>query len=373
MKKIKLHILVFVFLASTGFSVAQVDIQKQLDQIPMQFTNYVDGYMNDLTSNQGFAFLNSLNTSGKVLNQWELVFKLSAGSGLSKNYVNADFGPNFIVSGVVPSLFGSAESGELFFQFLDDETGLPLYNPFTGDQFGFDIPLLPGLGLGYGLSPAVMPVLSLGVGYGTEVSFGILPGVLGLGTKNLSDDFTLDNDLMMSVGLKHNVFNWVPALNEKNYYLSLGINYSLVSLGASFSPALFGGFDLPESEYYSLTNTLSGMEYRSSNIGFELIATKKLAFVDLSLFGAYHSSLYTVQSIGGIDLSVANSFKVNNPDGFTSYTIDNLIDVNSSFGTLFFGAAAQFNVGPVSLGLKYGIGNVQYAAVNLGFRILKGN
>lgn len=120
---------------------------------------YADEYLRDVTSNQGIANLYNLQTTGNVLQQWELRFSLNVGAGISQGSVTTYFGPNFLLTGDIPTIFGAKAPGELFFQFLDEEYGTPIINPFDGKKIGFGLPLFPGLGTGIGFAPSVPLIL----------------------------------------------------------------------------------------------------------------------------------------------------------------------------------------------------------------------
>jgi len=351
---------------------SQTNVVNQISNISPDFSKYTDGYMSGITSGQGFAFLNNLNTTGRLLDQWELNFSIKTGAGLNSSHtVSRDFSDNFMLSGGIPSLFGQQDAGEIIFSFLDEGTGLPLVNPFTGENLGFGLPLFPGLGLPLGIAPAVLPVLSLGVGYGTEVSLGLLPGVIKMATNGLVEGLSVNNDLIASFGARHDVFYWLPSLNEKNFSLTIGAQYSLLNLGAAITPDLIGSLSVPSSDKFEVDNNLSGFQYRSSSLGFDALMTKKLAFLDLSLFASYNINQYKLNSLGSLDIKITKSFYDSIEEGYDLYRLDNLIDVDKQLQKFIFGLAMQFNLGRFNLALKAAPFSGPYYSVGLGFKILK--
>jgi hypothetical protein len=366
----------YIFLLLTAFVFAnsgraQVNIGAQLGQIPGAFSMYADQYLRDVTNNQGVANLFNLQNTGNVLKQWELRFSLNVGAGIAQGSVFNYFGPNFLLTGDVPTIFGTHPPGELFFQFIDEKYGTPVINPFDGNAIGFGLPLFPGLGTGIGFAPSVLPVFSLGLGYGTEVSLGILPGAIKMATNKIAGDFSISKDLTTAIGVKHDVFSWIPALHKRTFFFTLGATYSSIILGADVGADIMGNLAVPSSNLFSVKNDLSAIDYRSSNLGFEAIVSKKLKFVDISLFGSFNQSNYKVLSTGAIEVKVANSFFSTGDSDFATYTVDRLIDVNTKARQFIYGAALQFYIGPVNLGLKYGVTSHQYLAISLGYKILK--
>lgn len=368
---------IFTFMLATGLAFTQVkaqtNIATQLGTISNNFSSYVDGYMEDLTSHQGFAFLNNLNSTGRVLGQWELSFSLKTGTGLqSSEYGFSDFSDNFSLEGGVPTLFGTQSPGKMTFCFLDEETGLPLVNPFTGENLSFGLPLLPGMGTSLGVSPAILPVFSLGIGYGTEVSVGLLPGVIRLATKGLVDGFSMKRDIIASVGARHDVSHWIPWMHDHNFGFSLGLQYSLLNIGATIGSDLIGNLDTPSSDKFEVTNNLTGLEYRSSSVGFEALLTRKFGFLDLTLFSSFNQTHYRLFNQGGLDVKVAKSFYSTISEGFDLYQINDLINIDHRVKQFLYGIALQFNLGRFNLALKAApFSGQHYYSVGLGFKILK--
>jgi hypothetical protein len=358
-------------LLSSAVANAQINVANQINTIPANFSAYANAYLSDLTGHQGFAFLNNLNTTGDVLKKWELSFSLKIGAGLSTDYSSPDFTQNFEITGGMPTLFGTQKPGKLVFQFMDEGTGVPVVNPFTGDNLGFGLPLFPGLGTSIGISPALLPVFSLGLGYGTEVSVGVLPGAIKMATKGIANNFSISKDIMATIGIRHDAFNWVPVLHDRKFYLSLGINYSLISLGAAVGADLIGEIDAPSTDKIEVTNNLSGLNYKSSNLGLEAVLTKKFGFLDLSLFSSWNQSNYKLLSDGGIDIKIAKSFYTTVGEGSDTYSVANLIDLNQKNSHFIYGLALQFNLGRFNLALKAAPLSGHYYSLGLGYKILK--
>lgn len=350
---------------------AQINVSNQLNTIPENLSTYADFYLKDLTAHQGFVYLNNVSATGRVLGQWELNLSLKLGSGLSQELLVPQFGENFQLSGGMPTLFGTEEPGKLFFQFLDEATGVPIVNPFSGEIIGFGLPLFPGLGTSLGFSPAIIPTLSLGIGYGTEVSFGILPGAIKLSTSNLAEGFSISKDVTTTFGLRHDVFHWIPALHDKKFSLSLGVQCNLLNIGVNIGPDMLGSIDAPSCDKFEVAYNLTGLAYKSSSVGFEALLTKKFGFLDLSLFSSFNQIHYQVISTGGIEVKVAKSFYSNIASGFDSYIIDELINVNQKVDKFIFGLALKLNLGRFNLDLKAAPFSGHYYAFGLGFKILQ--
>jgi len=176
---------------------------------------------------------------------------------------------------------------------------------------------------------------------------------------------------MYAVGIRHDVFHWVPALNKRNFNLTVGANYNKMTVGANAGKGLFDDFENINTTYVTATNKLTGVEYGFSSLGFEAMLSKKLAFIDLSIFASTNQSDYYIQSEGTIDVKVANNFYSDNTQGYQTTTLDNLVDIEGTTKRFVYGAAVQLNWGRFNLGLKYGKSDETYATASIGFKILK--
>ncbi|HBL76179.1 MAG: hypothetical protein A2W90_10195 [Bacteroidetes bacterium GWF2_42_66] len=371
-KKIQIALLFsFFIIAHKGH--AQTNVSEQIQTIPSNLSMYIDGYLHDLITPQGIATLNNLHTSGKVLGQWELSLSVNLGAGITgvANTIHNNYSDNFELIGNQPSLFGEGTEGTLFFQVVDEETRLPYYDPFTGKKLGFGMPLLPGAGLGVGVSPSVMPVVSLGLGYATEVSVSVLPGALKASSKGLTGDFEITKDMMASFGIRHDVFHWVPWMSKRNFHLTLGAAYSTMSLESAVGDGLLGEFESTGSDYVKATNNLTGMEYGFSSLGFEAMLSKKLSFIDLSLFASTNQSDYFMKTKGSIEVDVANDFYQGSASGYETTTLDKLVDIEGTTKRFLYGAALQFNMGRVHWGFKAALSDELYVSTSIGVKILK--
>lgn len=362
MKTVRI-IIVALLVSFIGKAKAQIDIQGQLNEIPPMVSQYIDFLMYDITNYQGSTYLNSMNTTGKVLDQWKMSIGLNMGTALIPG-IHAQpltFGNNFTINGSEssiywsgPNLFGSTGEGDIFFRFINEELNGPVYDPLTGDEIGFSVPLIAGLGTGVAFSPAIMPKISLGLGYGTEVMVGALPGAMKPIANALPGDLSIAKDMMYAVGLKHDVFNWVPMLKERDYHFTLGASYSSMLLGLELGEgkSLFEGSS--QSDYYTMEDRFEGVTYSLSGLGFDAIATKSIKFVDLSVFASLNQYNYQIKSDGEIAFSVNTAFKKESDEVWEDFVVNDLIDVDNEVKSFLYGAAVQLNFGGFSWGIKYG-------------------
>jgi len=339
---------------------SQINIEKQLGEVPIMLSEYFDYYLHDFSNFQGESYLVSYNTGAKVLDKWQLSIGFHLGTSLlpytkaplhfSNNFeINGD-DPNLYFDG--PNLFGNSQGGTIFFRFIDEATGAPVYDPFTGEKIGFGIPILSGIGTGLAFSPSLIPKLSMGIGFGTEISVGILPGALKSLGNSLTNEFEMSKDLMYSVGVKHDIFNWIPVLKEQNYHLSLSATYISFALGLS-TKAESGFFENTESPYFTIDDQLKGVDYNSTGLGFELMASKKFGFFEISAFTSSNQTSYSIKSQGDVVIDINSSFN-ENQDVRSQYTVSDLISVENNFSSLMVGGAAKFHFDGFGWGIKYG-------------------
>ncbi|HPR30546.1 MAG TPA: hypothetical protein PLK12_00565 [Prolixibacteraceae bacterium] len=362
MKKSIVYITLGLLVFSQGLK-AQIDIQGQLNEISPMVSDYMDFYFYDLSNYQGDIYQNSINYSGDVLGQWEMKIALNAGIAFKPVYsanvlrhsnnfeLNGD-DPNLYAFG--PNMFSNLDEAELFFRFTDPITNGAVYDPFTGEKVGFSIPVFEGMGTGMTFSPAVMPVISLGVGFGTELSVGIMPGAIQSLGVSIPGDFTIASDLSYIGALKHDIFHWIRPLAERDYHLTLGVNYASFDMG--IAPQSENGLfksDQSQRDYYYFDDNFEGIDFHTGALGFELMATKEFKWVDLSLFASMNQAEYSIKSVGDIVFHINTSFKAGSADEFKTYTVSDYVNVNKSFSSLLYGAAVKFHFGGFNLGAKY--------------------
>lgn len=361
-----------VFLLGVQVVAAQTKYLNQLDEVAVKLNEYLYFTTRDFTGNQSIAHFSGMNFSGAVLNQWEVAFQLKSGAAIVPSLLGGRFSssPNFDIVGNDVSfynegvnIFNSSAGGELQFFFIDED-GRPIYDVFSGERIGFTIPVMEGLGLGMGAAPALLPGLSLGLGYGTEFSFGILPGVYKSLAGSLNENFTIEKDMNYALGIKHDVAYWLPFLSDRNYSLSVAAAYHSMNLGFGISDALLNDVMTVENEMLNIDNQLTGLTYQTAAYNFELFATRKLGLLDLSLFTSYHSANYAFLSEGSLYVSLKNDM----PEVDEDYTLNNLIDINVDRSAWLSGVALDFSFGRFDLGLKYAYGdNLHYGGLNLGY------
>ena len=346
---------------------AQLQIDKQVQEVPPVISAYVEGYIHDLSAYQGISYLNSISSTARVLPQWAVGFSLRMGAGIATPYgFGLPASPNFEYTGASPSLFSEYEPGSLEFFLIDPDEGYRLVHPFTGEYIGFDMDFFEGAATGTAIAPSIIPTLTLGVGLGTEVSFGILPGLLKTALSDVGDEISIDKDMVYALGVRHDVFNWVPSLHDRNFHLTVGLNYSSTSIDIAASEETIGEMNNTSSDYFRVENGLTGLEYSIKATGFEIMAGKSLGWVDLSVFFSSNSNKYTIESVGDLRFEYASDFYADNIV-YDKTVLNNIIDVDGTVKRTLVGGAVQLNMGRFNISGKYAFSDEDYLSFGMGF------
>ena len=364
-KIISISVVAFMlcFINVTG----QLQIDKQIREVPPVISAYVDGYMHDLSSYQGISYLNSISSTARVLPQWAIGFSLRMGAGVTTPHAfQLPESPNFEYSGVSPSLFSEIDPGTLQYFLIDPDEGYRLVHPFTGEYIGFDMDFFETAATGTAIAPSVIPTLTLGIGFGTEISAGVLPGLLKTALDDMGDEFSIDKDMVYALGIRHDVFNWIPSLNERNYHLTVGLNYSSTSIDIAAAEDAIGEMNNISSDYFSVENGLTGLEYSVKATGFEVMAGKSFGWVDLSVFLSSNSNKYTIESVGDLYFKYASDFYANDIV-YKETVLENIVDASGTINRTLMGGAVQLNLGRFNISGKYAFSDEDYLSFGLGF------
>ncbi len=369
MKTINKLVIALVALGSSSIAYSQINLDNQIKQLPLIYSEYIGNYTHDFTTYQGSANLVNLQTTGRVLDTWNVGFSINAGGAIfAPITTNASLYkyPNVSISGSVPTLFSADPKGTLNYQLLNETSGTPLFHPFTGETFSANLPIFDGIDLsGYGASAAVMPKLSMGIGFGTEISGMYLPGLVKSSAPTKDGGLTVENDNMMIVGVKHDVFHWIPSLHNRNYYLSLGATYYNMDLEVGGLDKEFADNNVTGT-YFSSKFNVTGLAYNSKATGFEAMLTKSFNWIDFTVFGLYSKSESSIMSKGSLDVSYASEFISVTPT-MKTLKLEDLINVKTSLDHFVYGASMQLNLSVFRLGVKYGYSKEAYGAATLGF------
>lgn len=212
-----------------------------------------------------------------------------------------------------PTLFGSGQ-GPAYELSVDDPS-----NP--GQRLVVDT--INGVTQGLGLSMNAVPFAQFNIGLvkGTEISVRFVPtldlSTLGAGSGSFG---------LWGVGVKHDIFQWIPVLNKLPFSVSGYFNYSKLSFDL--------GVNLPgpESKVYDTYTVptpgsepqVVGFDYTSgtagnystqaiamdaSSMGFGIIASKKLLFLTPYLSLGFQNAKFSLRTAG--DYAILSGMAVN--------------------------------------------------------------
>ncbi len=212
-----------------------------------------------------------------------------------------------------PTVFGSGQ-GPAYELSVDDPS-----NP--GQRLVVDT--IDGITQGLGLSMNAVPFaqFNLGLVKGTEVSVRFVPtldlSTLGAGSGSFG---------LWGVGVKHDIFQWIPVLNKLPFSVSGYFNYSKLSFdlgvnlpgpeGKVYDPYTAPtpgseppvvGFDYTSGTAGNYANQAIAMD--ASSMGFGIIASKKLLFVTPYLSLGFQNAKFSLRTAG--DYAILSGMAVN--------------------------------------------------------------
>lgn len=336
---------------------------------------FMNEYMRDFNENLNNQFFFASQSSSQVLDKGRWEFSIIGGSAyLSESELSEPSitdlpnGGRIGFNGPVPSIFGSSETVPLIFTFSDPETGLPIINPFSGEQLSLSFDAPGGLGLGFGVTPSAALALAYGTGYGTEVKVYITPMMLSaLGATEEGIGF--QRDFAWGLQLKHDFATWIPGMKEKGYHLALAGGFSSYRLNLSTNL-----LDAPlstsitDSVSIKAIDNLSGANYELHTYGGRLLVGKTWGFIEIALSADYTANAYSMSSTGSLDIELVDPTNPSN-DQYTELT--GLLDFSGSNGSWGYGASLTLGQGWFRTALSYRRANTNFAALSLQFHFGK--
>ena len=296
MKKIVTSILVLSSLLSS----AQIDVEKilegNLQDANTLLNNYFEpfptalsygmntGWYSTAKTHKLFGFDISVVAMGAFVPEEEESFTFNNSDFTSISLGDGD------TSALIPTFFGS--------QALDDR---PLLSFDVGDGDTFSTSSLPGSGIskiGFNGVPYAAVQLGLGIFKNTDLKVRILP-------KQSADEYEVS---AYGIGVMHDIKQWVPFVKRLPFSVSAFIAWDTIKT---------------KSFLDSQNNPNQALELNSNTLVFQLVASKKLAFLtaygglgmtsfnsDVNLLGTYSTQNNTFEDPISLAYS-GSSFRAN--------------------------------------------------------------
>lgn len=223
--------------------------------------------------------------------------------------------PGISTSLLTPSLFTDASGGAIGFYLLDPNTNNRLVDPLTGEYLSANFNMIDGLGTEVGVTPFLMPQLSVSLGKSTEILLRALPLSL------VSDNGRIGVSAWGGA-VRHNVSQWFNSNEDPDFSVNVLLSYMKNSVEFTPNGDRFLTFN---NEYFNTEGTRVVLSHETH--------TKQA----LMFFNYRLPRLVEIYAHGGVidqrsDLGSDGVFRLNIKNEFISDVID---DGHIEFSDLF--------------------------------------
>lgn len=351
------HICLIFVLYHSGAIQAQTlqDYEMQVRDIERFGNSYFAAYTNLFSSNFGFS-LNQGWSGGAIPKQaGHLSFSLVGSSAIipindRNRYIHTSqlyHSANVIASPLTPGMFTDAKGGAINVFLLDPSTNNRLVNPVTGDYLSANFNMIDGIGTEVGVTPFVMPQLSIGLGKSTELSLRVMPFAIGLNEGKV--------DVSAWGGaIRHSLSQWFSDDDSPNFTVNLLLSYMRNKTTFTPNGERFLTFN---NDYFSTAGT-------SLKLSHQTKTQQALLF-----FNYRFNSFVEIYGHGGLvrqtsDLGSSGVFKLRINDEY----IRDVVDDSSFEYTDLFNSNIRESVAAGGCGMLLGRGflkgEVQYTYAN---------
>jgi len=347
------------------------DYEMQVRDIERFGNSYFAAYTNLFSSNFGFS-LNQGWQGGAIPKQaGHLSFSLVGSTAIipindGNRYIRMDQlyqSANVIAASLTPGMFTDAKGGAISVFLLDPATNNRLVNPVTGDYLSANFNMIDGIGTGVGVTPFVMPQLSVGLGKSTELSLRVMPFAIGLNEGKV--------DVSAWGGaIRHNISQWFTDDEDPNFTVNLLLSY--MRNKTSFTPngERFLTFN---NDYFSTAGTSLELSHHTKT-------QQALAFFNYRV-----NSFVEIYGHGGVvhqtsDLGTNGVFKLKINDAYvrdvveeTGYEYRDLFKSSINETVAAGGFGLLLGSGFVKAEVQYTYANTHIASLALRATLLKGD
>lgn len=346
---------------------AQDEEINQLNGISTAISAYHSNFMSDVHTNLGISQQNHWAHSSKVLDKGKYSLELAYSTTFHgyddvTKFDNSIYDDNAHFTGEIGSWFLRSNDANFDFYLLDKVSGNPIVNPGTGSALKASMPLLSGKGTNAISLPSYAPQIKLGVGYGAEVGFSVLPFAYK-STYNDKNSKLISNDVYWGLSVREDLSYWIKSLRDKNLQLTLGASYNFNHWNLTFDENFDKmGVNDPTVIVYS---TVLGTRQTMNNTGFDIYLGKNLSnSFEVYAYGAMVNNRINVRSKGALNIRFPD-ITAQNPD--REIIITDLLDYSKQFTTYSLGAGFQFTFHKFGLGAKYAYQESHFLSVGLSY------
>lgn len=202
------------------------DYEVQVRDLERFANSYFAAYTNLFSSNFGFSLNQGWQGGAIPKNAGNISISLVGSSAIipindRNRYILANElyqSDNISISPITPGMFTDAKGGMARLYLLDPTTNNRLVDPRNGAYISADFNLIDGIGTEVGVTPFLMPQISVSLGRSTEVSLRVTPVALGgdNGKVNIS---------ALGGAIRHDLSQWLTDAEHPEFTVNILMSY----------------------------------------------------------------------------------------------------------------------------------------------------
>lgn len=211
------------------------DYEIQVRDLERFANSYLAAYTNLFSSNFGFSLNQGWQGGAIPKKAGHISFSVVGSSAIipindENRYILTNQlyqSSNIHASPITPGMFTDAKGGAMHLFLLDPSTNNRLVNPLNGEYLSANFNMIDGIGTEVGVTPFIMPQISVGLGKSTEISLRVMPVAVGL------DEGKVDISALGG-GMRHSLSQWFT--DEEDPDFTVNILFSYMRNKVKFTP-----------------------------------------------------------------------------------------------------------------------------------------
>jgi|GEM_PF-1354803 len=202
------------------------DYEMQVRDLERFANSYFAAYTNLFSSNFGFSLNQGWQGGAIPKKAGHISFSLVGSSSIipindRNRYILTNSlyqSSNIQTSPITPGMFTDAKGGIARLFLLDPATNNRLVDPTNGEYLSANVNLIDGIGTEVGVTPFLMPQLSVGLGKSTEISLRVIPIAIGLNEGKVDIS-------ALGGGIRHSLSQWFTDAADPDFTVNLLFSY----------------------------------------------------------------------------------------------------------------------------------------------------
>lgn len=222
-----INILLFdLFTPLKGAAQTIQDYEIQVRDLERFANSYLAAYTNLFSSNFGFSLNQGWQGGAIPKKAGHITISVVGSSAIipindENRYILANDlyqSSNIHTSPITPGMFTDAKGGAMHLFLLDPSTNNRLVNPVNGEYLSANFNMIDGIGTEVGVTPFLMPQISVGLGKSTEISLRVMPVAVGLNEGKVDIS-------AIGGGIRHSLSQWFTEEEDPDFTVNILFSY----------------------------------------------------------------------------------------------------------------------------------------------------